>query len=79
MNYHLMGPCRLTEDLPAPLSDVPTKNAMAILRHPDQVILAVPDGMAAALVRFHPATLYWKRCIPDRLKAWGFLIPYRGL
>jgi hypothetical protein len=30
-------------------------------------------------VRFHPTTLHWKRRDPSRLKAWGFLIPYRGL
>jgi hypothetical protein len=35
--------------------------------------------MAAPLVRFHPTILPWKRCNPSRLKAWGFLIPYRGL
>jgi hypothetical protein len=35
--------------------------------------------MAATLVRFHPTTLHWKRRDPSRLKAWGFLIPYRGL
>jgi hypothetical protein len=43
------------------------------------VIFAVPNGMAATLVRFHPTTLYRKRRDPSRLKAWGFLIPYRGL
>jgi hypothetical protein len=35
--------------------------------------------VAAPLVRFHPAILAWNRRDPSRLKAWGFLIPYRGL
>jgi hypothetical protein len=42
-------------------------------------LLAVPDRMAATLVRFHPANLHRKRRDPIRLKAWGFPIPYRGL
>jgi len=35
--------------------------------------------VAASLVRFHPSILYRNRRDPSRLKAWGFLIPYRGL
>src|SRR5215472_6955024 len=77
MNHHLMSSCRLTQYFPAPRSDVATKNPIAILCHPNQVIFAVPDGVAATLVRFHPATLYWNRGIPGRLKAWGFLMPSR--
>ena len=50
-----------------------------LLRPPDNVVLAVPDRMAAALVRFHPANLHRERRDPIRLKAWGFPIPYRGL
>ena len=46
-----------------------------LLRPPDNVVLAVPDRMAAALVRFHPANLHRKRRDPIRLKAWGFPIP----
>jgi hypothetical protein len=52
---------------------------MTVLRHPHQVIFAVPNGMAATLVRFHSLSLLGKRRYPSRLKAWGFLIPYRGL
>ena len=39
--------------------------------------LLAPYGCHAA--RFHPTTLHWNRSDPGRLKAWGFLIPYRGL
>jgi len=31
------------------------------------------------LVRFHPVILPWERRYPSRLKAWVFLITYRGL
>jgi hypothetical protein len=34
---------------------------------------------AAAFVRFHSASVGVIAAIPCRLKAWGFLIPYRGL
>lgn len=74
MNQHLMGSSRLTQYFPALRSYVPTKNATAILRHPNQVILAIPDGM----VRFHPATLCRNRCIPARLKGVGFPYPLSG-
>ena len=79
MNNHLMGNCRLPQQFPASEPNVPTKDGMTVLRHPHQVILAVPNRMAATLVRFHPLSLHGKRRYPSRLKAWGFLIPYRGL
>jgi hypothetical protein len=44
-----------------------------------KVVFAVPDRMAAALITLHPRSLHRKCCNPSRLKAWGFLIPYRGL
>ena len=42
------------------------QNRMSVLRHPDHMILAVPNGVAAAPVRFHPATL---RANPPRSHA----------
>ena len=68
-----------TQQFPAPNPNVPTKDGITILRDPHQVVFAVPNGMAASFVRFHPTSLHGKRCNPSRLKAWGFLIPYRGL
>jgi hypothetical protein len=64
---------------PAPQPNVTAKHWVPVLRQPDKVVLAVPDRMAATLVRFHPANLHRKRRDPIRLKAWGFPIPYRGL
>jgi hypothetical protein len=79
MNDHLMRPCGLTQQFPAPNPSVPAKDGITVLRDPHQVVFAVPNGMAASFVRFHPTSPYGKRCNPSCLKAWGFLIPYRGL
>ncbi|CDX18237.1 hypothetical protein MPL3356_270021 [Mesorhizobium plurifarium] len=79
VNDHLVRPCRLSQQLPAPLPDIAAKHRMAILRHPNQVILAVSNSLAAPLVCFHPANLHRIHREPSRLKAWGFPIPYRGL
>jgi hypothetical protein len=54
VNHRLVRPCRLAQRFPTPDTDISTENRVAVLRHPDQVILAVPNGMAATLVRFHP-------------------------
>jgi hypothetical protein len=57
MNDNLVPASRLAQQLSASLSNVSAKHRKAVLRHPDHMILAVPNGVAAALVRFHPATL----------------------
>ena len=79
VNNHLVRAGRLAQQFSASLSHIPAQHRMPILGHPDQVILAVPNGVAATLVHFHPGSLPAKAAIPYRLKAWGFLIPYRGL
>ena len=79
VNDHLMRSRRFPKQLPASVPNIPAKHRIAILRHPNQVVLAVPNRMAATLVRFHPLSLHGNAAIPRRLKAWGFLIPYRGL
>jgi len=61
------------------LPDIATEHRISILRHPNQVILAIPDRVAAALVAFHAPVYTGHVADPCRLKAWGFLIPYRGL
>ena len=40
---------------------------------------SAPNGVAATLICFHPGSLRGNAVIPYRLKAWGLLIPYRGL
>jgi hypothetical protein len=77
--HHLMRSRRLAQQFPAPVPNVAAKHCVTILRYPDQMILAVPNRVATTLVRFHPTNLHCKRRDPSRLKAWGFLIPYRGL
>ena len=79
VNHHLMCPRRLPQKFPALLSHVATQHLVSVLRHPHQVVFSVPDRMAAALVRLHLRSLHRKCRNPSRLKAWGFLIPYRGL
>ena len=79
MHNHLMRLRSLPQQLAASVPNIAAKHRVTILRYPDQVILAVPDRMAATLVRFHAPIYTGKRRDPSRLKAWGFPIPYRGL
>jgi hypothetical protein len=55
------------------------ENGEPIFRNPYNVVLAVPDPMAAAFVALHDPVYTGHAAVPCRLKAWGFLIPYRGL
>jgi len=66
VNNNFVRPSRLTQQFSTALPNVPAQHRMPILRHPDHMILAVPNGMAAALVRFHQATL---RANPPRSQA----------
>ena len=77
VNDHLMGTCRFTDQFPTAIPNVSAENRKTVFRRPDHVILAVPDRMATALVSFQ-STLQ-NAPVPSRLKAWGLLIPYRGL
>jgi len=79
VNDHLVRPSCFTQQLAASLADVPAKDGETAFRHPYQVILAVPDSVAAALVALHTPVYTGHAAVPCRLKAWGFLIPYRGL
>ena len=79
MNDYLVRTSRLTHQFATPLSNISAQHRIPVLRHPDHVILAVPNGLAAALVPFHTASVRVNAAIPYRLKAWGLLIPYRGL
>ena len=57
MNNNLVRPSRLAQQFSTALPHVPAQNRITVFRHPDHVILAVPNGVAAALIRFHHATL----------------------
>jgi hypothetical protein len=54
------------------------QNRMPVLRHPDHMILAIPNRVAAALVRFHPATLSANPRDPMPPKGVGFSDPLSG-
>ena len=69
----------VSRTVPGASPNVTAKHRVTILRHPDQVVLAVPNGMAATLIRFHPRQSTPEAPPSSRLKAWGFRIPYRGL
>jgi hypothetical protein len=58
MNHDLMRAVSLTQQFSASLPNVPAQNRVPILRHPDHMrYLQSQTVMAAAPVRFHPATL----------------------
>src|SRR5258708_8648819 len=67
VNDHLMRSRRFPNQLPASGPNIPAKHRIAILRHPNQVVLAVPHRMAATLVRFHPLILHANAATPPRL------------
>src|SRR5262249_46797508 len=79
MNDHLVCTRRLAHQLPAPLPHIPAEDREPVFRNPYNVVLAVPDRMAAAFVALHDPVYTGHARVPCRLKAWGFLIPYRGL
>ena len=78
MDDNLMRPRRLAQQFSASLPNVSSQHRIAVLRHPDHMVLAVPNRVAAALVRFHPANLYRKRRDPMPPKGVGFSDPLSG-
>ncbi len=78
MNTDLVGTSRLTDEFAASLPDIPAQHRIPVLRHPHHVILAVPNGVAAPLVSFHPAILYRNRRDPMPPKGVGFPDPLSG-
>jgi len=50
MHDHLMRASCLAQELTAPLPDISAKHLISILRHPNQVIFAVSNRVAATLV-----------------------------
>src|SRR5262247_992119 len=79
VNDHFVRPGCLANQLAAPLPHVAAENGEPIFRNPYNVVLTVPDRMAAAFVALHDPVYTGPAGVPCRLKAWGFLIPYRGL
>src|SRR5262252_6187989 len=79
VNDHFVRPCRLANQFTASLPHIAPKDGEPIFCNPYNVVLAVPDRMAAAFVALHDPVYTGQASVPCRLKAWGFLIPYRGL
>ena len=79
VNDHFVSPGCLANQLAASLPHIAPKDGEPIFRNPYNVVLAVPDRMAAPFVVLHDPVYTGQPAVPCRLKAWGFLIPYRGL
>ena len=78
VDRHFQTPCDLPQELSGPQPDIPYQDWVPVLRNPHQVVLAVPNRMAAALVVLHRSDDISSR--PSRrLKARDLRIPYGGL
>jgi hypothetical protein len=64
VHHHLMRSRRFAQQFATANPNVATQHRITIFRHPDDVVLAIPDRMAAPLLRFHPANLRRKRRHP---------------
>lgn len=78
MHNHLMRLGRLAQQLPASVANVAAKHRVTILRHPNRVLFAIPNHMAATLVCFHPANLHRNRRDHRPPKGVGFTHPLSG-
>jgi hypothetical protein len=79
VDHHLVRSRRLAKQLATAGTHVAAEHRVAILRDPHEMVLAVPDRVLPRLYRSMPAFYDDPPACPGRLKAWDFLIPYRGL
>ena len=80
MDDNLMRPRRLAQQFSASLPNVSSQHRIAVIRspRPHGTCSPKPCGCRRLYVSIQP--IYTANAaIPCRLKAWGFLIPYRGL
>src|SRR5262245_61993690 len=78
VNDHFVRPGGLANQLAASLPHVAAENGGPIFRNPYNVVLAVPDGMAAAFVALHDPVYTGHAADPCRLKGVGFPDPLSG-
>src|SRR5215475_10328526 len=78
VNDHFVRPGGLANQLAASLPHVAAENGEPIFRNPYNVVLAVPDGMAAAFVALHDPVYTGHAADPCRLKGVGFPDPLSG-
>src|SRR5215510_13262378 len=78
VNDHFVRPGGLANQLAASLTHVAAENGEPIFRNPYNVVLAVPDGMAAAFVALHDPVYTGHAADPCRLKGVGFPDPLSG-
>src|SRR5262249_33111250 len=70
VNDHFVRPCCLANQFTASLSHIAPKDGKPIFRNPYNVVLAVPDRMAAAFVALHDPVYTGRAGGPCRL-VWG--------
>jgi hypothetical protein len=75
---HLVRPGRLAQQFATPRAHVAAEHRVAILRDPHEMVLAVPDRVAAALVAFHAGILRRSTSMPRPPKGVGFPDPLSG-
>src|SRR5262245_51785135 len=78
VNDHFVRPGCLANQLAASLPHVAAENGEPIFRDPYNVVLAVPDRMAAAFVALHDPVYTGHAADPCRLKGVGFPDPLSG-
>ena len=78
MDRHLVRSCRIAQQFATSLADIAAQHLMTISRHPNQMIFAVPDRVAATLVHFHLNNLQRNHLDPRPPKGAGFADPLFG-
>src|SRR5262245_36143822 len=78
VNDHFVRPGCLANQLAASLPHVAAENGEPIFRNPYNVVLAVPDRMAAAFVALHDPVYTGPAADPCRLQGVGFPDPLSG-
>jgi hypothetical protein len=78
MNDHFVCPRCLAQQLTASLPHIASEDGEPIFCNPYNVVLAVPDCMAAAFVALHEPVYTRHAAVPCRLKGVGFTDPLSG-
>src|SRR5262245_6784248 len=78
VDKHLVCPRRLPQQLSTTLPNITCQNCKSVFRRPYKVILAVPDRVAAPLVRLHFGILHGHRWNPMPPKGVGIADPLSG-
>ena len=67
------------DQFPTTQADISAEHLVPVFRRPYDMVLTVPNRVAASFVTLHAPSLAATAADPGRLKGVAFLIPYRGL